>query len=162
MAPSPQLSKTLIEPSWPMRFPFCFAQLSGKFPEKILVNHVSLFLDQMRQAVRDVAKYFPTAIVSGRCRAKVHFLHCQSVFWFSIFIYIYIYIVYQLIDGFLGWLWMLQVYNFVRLSQLYYAGSHGMDIKGPGKGGKSRKVSSICQNLFLFSLVIIPFCSPRS
>jgi len=26
------------------------------------------------------------------------------------------------------------VYNFVRLAELYYAGSHGMDIKGPAKG----------------------------
>lgn len=48
---------------------------------------------EMREAVKNVAKYFPTAIVSGRCRAKV--------------------------------------YKFVRLSELYYAGSHGMDIKGP-------------------------------
>ncbi|CAA6675152.1 unnamed protein product [Spirodela intermedia] len=47
----------------------------------------------MRAAVRDVAKLFPTAIVSGRCRDKV--------------------------------------YSFVRLAELYYAGSHGMDIKCP-------------------------------
>ncbi|KAL3633978.1 hypothetical protein CASFOL_021032 [Castilleja foliolosa] len=52
--------------------------------------------NEMREAVKDVAKLFPTAIVSGRCRAKV--------------------------------------YNFVRLPELYYAGSHGMDIKGPSKG----------------------------
>ncbi|KAF8411486.1 hypothetical protein HHK36_004038 [Tetracentron sinense] len=52
----------------------------------------------MRAAVRDVARYFPTAIVSGRCRDKV--------------------------------------YSFVRLAELYYAGSHGMDIKGPAKGYK--------------------------
>ncbi|XAR48569.1 Trehalose-phosphatase [Bertholletia excelsa] len=51
---------------------------------------------QMRQAVKDLAKYFPTAIVSGRSRTKV--------------------------------------YNFVKLSQLYYAGSHGMDIRGPARG----------------------------
>ncbi|KAF8729896.1 hypothetical protein HU200_017358 [Digitaria exilis] len=49
--------------------------------------------DAMRAAVRDVAKHFPTAIVSGRCRDKVR--------------------------------------NFVRLPELYYAGSHGMDIEGP-------------------------------
>ncbi|URE02397.1 glycosyl hydrolase [Musa troglodytarum] len=49
--------------------------------------------DAMREAVRDVARYFPTAIVSGRCLDKV--------------------------------------INFVRLADLYYAGSHGMDIKGP-------------------------------
>ncbi|KAK4559683.1 hypothetical protein RGQ29_008758 [Quercus rubra] len=55
---------------------------------------------EMREVVRDVARYFPTAIVSGRCRAKV--------------------------------------YKFVRLAELYYAGSHGMDIKGPSKT-KSRK-----------------------
>jgi hypothetical protein len=28
----------------------------------------------MRAAVRDVAKHFPTSIVSGRCRDKVHCL----------------------------------------------------------------------------------------
>ncbi|THG06574.1 hypothetical protein TEA_023295 [Camellia sinensis var. sinensis] len=61
--------------------------------------------NEMRQAVRDVAKYFPTAIISGRCRAKV--------------------------------------YNFVRLSQLYYAGSHGMDIKGPSKGCKCRNDNQV-------------------
>jgi hypothetical protein len=26
---------------------------------------------------------------------------------------------------------VVQVYSFVDLSELYYAGSHGMDIKGP-------------------------------
>ncbi|KAI3465107.1 hypothetical protein Pfo_021770 [Paulownia fortunei] len=64
---------------------------------------------EMREAVRDVAKFFPTAIVSGRCRAKV--------------------------------------YNFVRLSELYYAGSHGMDIKGPAIGHKHRKGNQtvLCQ-----------------
>ncbi|KAB1228100.1 putative trehalose-phosphate phosphatase 6 [Morella rubra] len=52
----------------------------------------------MREAQRDVATYFPTAIVSGRSRDKV--------------------------------------YNFVRLDEIYYAGSHGMDIKGPSKRRK--------------------------
>ncbi|XP_072953070.1 probable trehalose-phosphate phosphatase 6 [Typha angustifolia] len=60
--------------------------------------------DAMRAAVRNVARYFPTAIVSGRCRDKV--------------------------------------YNFVRLAELYYAGSHGMDIKGPAKGPKYTKANS--------------------
>ncbi|CAM0944115.1 unnamed protein product [Alopecurus aequalis] len=59
--------------------------------------------DAMRAAVRDVATHFPTAIVSGRCRDKVH--------------------------------------NFVGLSELYYAGSHGMDIKGPS----SNPESVLCQ-----------------
>ncbi|RWW66843.1 hypothetical protein BHE74_00025782 [Ensete ventricosum] len=49
--------------------------------------------DAMRAAVKEVARCFPTAIVSGRCRSKV--------------------------------------YDFVRLTELYYAGSHGMDIKVP-------------------------------
>ncbi|XP_030541496.1 probable trehalose-phosphate phosphatase 4 isoform X2 [Rhodamnia argentea] len=48
---------------------------------------------EMREAVKDTATFFPTAIVSGRCRDKV--------------------------------------YSFVQLTELYYAGSHGMDIKGP-------------------------------
>ncbi|RRT33242.1 hypothetical protein B296_00057170 [Ensete ventricosum] len=51
--------------------------------------------DEMREAVRDAASLFPTAIVSGRCREK--------------------------------------------LSELYYAGSHGMDIKGPNDGPKHTK-----------------------
>ncbi|CAL5332825.1 unnamed protein product [Camellia sinensis] len=59
---------------------------------------------EMRKAVSDVAQYFPTAIVTGRCRAKV--------------------------------------YNFVKLSQLYYAGSHGMDIKGPAKDSNNREVNA--------------------
>ncbi|KAJ7965694.1 Trehalose 6-phosphate phosphatase [Quillaja saponaria] len=50
---------------------------------------------KMRAAVKDVARHYPTAIVSGRSRSKV--------------------------------------YKFVRLAELYYAGSHGMDIKGPTK-----------------------------
>ncbi|KAJ7949574.1 Trehalose 6-phosphate phosphatase [Quillaja saponaria] len=49
--------------------------------------------DAMRTAVQKVARYFPTAIISGRSRDKV--------------------------------------YEFVGLTELYYAGSHGMDIIGP-------------------------------
>ncbi|KAK6130707.1 hypothetical protein DH2020_035561 [Rehmannia glutinosa] len=63
--------------------------------------------NEMREAVRNVAKFFPTAIVSGRCRAKV--------------------------------------FNFVRLSELYYAGSHGMDIKGPVKGHRKGNQTVLCQ-----------------
>lgn len=58
---------------------------------------------KMRRTVRKLAKCFPTAIVSGRCRDKV--------------------------------------YKFVKLAELYYAGSHGMDIKGPEKGSKNKKDS---------------------
>lgn len=53
----------------------------------------ALMSDAMREAVRNVAKYFPTAIISGRNRDKV--------------------------------------YDLVGLTELYYAGSHGMDIMGP-------------------------------
>ncbi|CAD5184298.1 probable trehalose-phosphate phosphatase 6 [Musa acuminata AAA Group] len=56
--------------------------------------------DTMRAAVKKVARLFPTAIVSGRCRSRV--------------------------------------YEFVRLTELYYAGSHGMDIKVP-KGTRYTK-----------------------
>ncbi|XP_057457008.1 trehalose-phosphate phosphatase A-like isoform X2 [Lotus japonicus] len=49
--------------------------------------------DHMRAAVKKVAEYFPTAIISGRSRDKVN--------------------------------------EFVGLTELYYAGSHGMDIIGP-------------------------------
>ncbi|KAG9138327.1 hypothetical protein Leryth_001522 [Lithospermum erythrorhizon] len=57
--------------------------------------------DAMRATVRKLARHFPTAIVSGRCRDKV--------------------------------------YSFVRLAELFYAGSHGMDIKGPSKGSNYKK-----------------------
>ncbi|PKI52134.1 hypothetical protein CRG98_027550 [Punica granatum] len=62
----------------------------------------------MRAAVRGVAKYFPTAIISGRSREKVK--------------------------------------EFVQLPNVYYAGSHGMDIMAPpnpvkNSDGKSPPVS---------------------
>ncbi|XVF36737.1 hypothetical protein REPUB_Repub19eG0084000 [Reevesia pubescens] len=60
---------------------------------------------EMRATVRDVARYFPTAIVTGRCREKV--------------------------------------YSFVKLAGLYYACSHGMDIKGPSKSCKYKKFCDI-------------------
>ncbi|XP_062149316.1 LOW QUALITY PROTEIN: probable trehalose-phosphate phosphatase J [Alnus glutinosa] len=59
----------------------------------------------MRETVRQLARCFPTAIVTGRCRDKV--------------------------------------YNFVQLAELYYAGSHGMDIKGPAKGSKNKKGNGV-------------------
>ncbi|XP_062154188.1 probable trehalose-phosphate phosphatase C isoform X1 [Alnus glutinosa] len=54
--------------------------------------------DEMRGAVREVAKLFPTAIISGRSREKVK--------------------------------------DFVKLSNVYYAGSHGMDIMAPARPRK--------------------------
>ncbi|KAL8552543.1 hypothetical protein ACS0TY_001291 [Phlomoides rotata] len=55
--------------------------------------------NSMRAAVSNVAKYFPTAIISGRSRDKV--------------------------------------FEFVGLTELYYAGSHGMDIMGPVRPSSS-------------------------
>ncbi|PAN35216.1 hypothetical protein PAHAL_6G190600 [Panicum hallii] len=66
--------------------------------------------DTMRRAVRSVAKHFPTAIVSGRCRDKV--------------------------------------FEFVKLAELYYAGSHGMDIKGPAKGSRHTRAAKAKGVLF--------------
>nr|GMC58235.1 probable trehalose-phosphate phosphatase 2 [Ipomoea batatas] len=53
----------------------------------------------MRLAVHEVARHFPTAIISGRSRDKV--------------------------------------FGFVELDEVYYAGSHGMDIMGPATQVKS-------------------------
>ncbi|ESQ46127.1 hypothetical protein EUTSA_v10000217mg [Eutrema salsugineum] len=49
-----------------------------------------------------------------------------------------------------------KVYGFVKLTELYYAGSHGMDIKGPEKGSKYQKKnrSLLCQPATEFLPVI--------
>jgi len=60
----------------------------------------------MRAAVRNVAKYFPTAIVSGRSRKKVS--------------------------------------EFVKLKELYYAGSHGMDIVTSAAEHNAEKARPSC------------------
>ncbi|PSR91567.1 Trehalose-phosphate phosphatase [Actinidia chinensis var. chinensis] len=60
--------------------------------------------DEMRSAVRNLAKHVPTAIISGRSRDKV--------------------------------------YELVGLTELYYAGSHGMDIMCPVGGRESADPSS--------------------
>ncbi|KAM0862851.1 hypothetical protein ACQ4PT_045001 [Festuca glaucescens] len=62
-------------------------------PEKAFIS------PEMRSAVKNVAKFCPTAIVSGRSRDKV--------------------------------------FEFVKLKELYYAGSHGMDILVPYSGSQS-------------------------
>lgn len=59
----------------------------------------AIMSNAMRSAVRNVAKYFPTAIISGRSCDKV--------------------------------------YELVGLTELYYAGSHGMDIMGPVRNSAS-------------------------
>ncbi|KAI3440916.1 Lipid-A-disaccharide synthase [Psidium guajava] len=56
---------------------------------------IAFMSDEMRGAVCNVSKYFPTAIISGRSRDKVK--------------------------------------EFVKLDNVYYARSHGMDIMAPPK-----------------------------
>ncbi|PKA49078.1 putative trehalose-phosphate phosphatase 6 [Apostasia shenzhenica] len=73
------------------------------FTDLLLLKMASVGF-QMRAAVRSVAKYFPTAIVTGRCIDKV--------------------------------------FGFVQLAELFYAGSHGMDIKGPVNHPKHKKAEA--------------------
>ena len=37
----------------------------------------------------------------------------------------------------------VQVFELVKLAELYYAGSHGMDIKGPAKGSRHTKAAKV-------------------
>ncbi|KAJ8430413.1 hypothetical protein Cgig2_025840 [Carnegiea gigantea] len=64
--------------------------------------------NEMRAAVKAAAKYFPTAIVTGRCKAKKNN--------------------------------NMNVYDFVKLEELYYAGSHGMDIEGPANRKDNKSI----------------------
>ncbi|BAT86517.1 trehalose-phosphate phosphatase [Vigna angularis] len=73
-------------------------------PDRAFMSH------SMRKTVKKLARCFPTAIVTGRCKDKV--------------------------------------YNFVQLAELYYAGSHGMDIKGPTRSSKYNKDSKAEAILF--------------
>ncbi|XP_020575871.1 probable trehalose-phosphate phosphatase 6 [Phalaenopsis equestris] len=115
-------------PTWMMRLPSALSMF-GEITRASKGKQIVMFLDYdgtlspivddpdrafmsdaMRDAVRNVARYFPTAIVSGRCRDKV--------------------------------------YNFVRLAELCYAGSHGMDIKVPANGPSFMKANAkavLCQ-----------------
>lgn len=110
---------------------------------------------QMRATVRKLARYFPTAIVSGRCRDKVRLIFLSTRVkrtWielnqFHLFNNLHI----------LGCV-CVQVYNFVRLAELYYAGSHGMDIKGPSKGSKYKKVRVSYSFFLLFYFILLLSC----
>lgn len=46
-----------------------------------------------------------------------------------------------LLKGFIIYLFIFQVYDFVRLNELYYVGSHGMDIMAPLKCSKNASSS---------------------
>ncbi|KAF8679238.1 hypothetical protein HU200_046012 [Digitaria exilis] len=54
-----------------------------------------------------------------------------------------------------------KVFNFVKLAELYYAGSHGMDIKGPtaqSKHAKAKAEAVLCQPASEFLPVIDEVC----
>lgn len=104
----------------------------------------------MRKTVKKVARSFPTAIVSGRRRDKVWY----GKYLYKIFV---IFLVefnvvhtwqYDMIYVFCIVCFWLQVYGFVKLEELYYAGSHGMDIKGPTKDSNYTKVSELLCFIF--------------
>ncbi|XP_042414688.1 probable trehalose-phosphate phosphatase 6 isoform X1 [Zingiber officinale] len=87
-----------------------FLDYDGTLSPIVLDPDCAFMSDEMREAVREVASHFPTAIVTGRCTEKVA--------------------------------------SFVKLSELYYAGSHGLDIKGPEEGAYHSKVKAhgvLCQ-----------------
>ncbi|KAK1274123.1 putative trehalose-phosphate phosphatase F [Acorus gramineus] len=70
-----------------------FLDYDGTLANIVVDPELAFMTNAMRAAVRNVAKYFPTAIVSGRPRDKV--------------------------------------YEFVGLTDVHYAGCHGMDIVSP-------------------------------
>lgn len=112
--------------NWKLKYPSaigCFEQITNQAKGKI----IAIFLDydgtlspivdnpdcafmssSMRSTVRNLAKLFPTAIISGRSRDKV--------------------------------------YEFVGLPELYYAASHGMDIKAPLQSSSSRLQPPECRS----------------
>ncbi|KAM0023713.1 putative trehalose-phosphatase [Helianthus debilis subsp. tardiflorus] len=122
------LSNDVAYCNWMLKYPSALTSI-----EQIVNNasgkRIALFLDYdgtlspivdnpdhafmsnvMRAAVRNVAKYVPTAIISGRSREKVH--------------------------------------KFVGLKELYYAGSHGMDIMGPVQPPTGHSTEVIEGNLY--------------
>jgi trehalose 6-phosphate phosphatase len=59
-----------------------------------------------------------------------------------------------------------KVFEFVQLPELFYAGSHGMDIMGPADGcngfkatGTRSKDKEVCQHPFSVHVPVI-FCQP--
>ncbi|XP_021764503.1 probable trehalose-phosphate phosphatase 7 [Chenopodium quinoa] len=76
-----------------------FLDYDGTLSPIVNDPELAFMSDAMRAALREVAGCFPTAIISGRSRDKVH--------------------------------------GFVKLDEVYYAGSHGMDIMAPPRKHKS-------------------------
>ncbi|KAK6936316.1 Trehalose-phosphatase [Dillenia turbinata] len=94
-----------------------FLDYDGTLSQIVDNPDTAFMTSTMRTAVRNVSKYFPTAIISGRSRDKVC-LGC--VITYLLFHHQF-----------------KQVHEFVGLTELYYAGSHGMDIMGPDRRGTS-------------------------
>ncbi|KAL3498675.1 hypothetical protein ACH5RR_041407 [Cinchona calisaya] len=107
--------------SWMIKYPSALNSF-GKIMNHARNRRIVMFLDydgtlspivddpdrafmssDMRSALRSVANYFPTAIITGRSRDKV--------------------------------------YELVGLTELYYAGSHGMDIMFPDRDAEPTKHS---------------------
>eukprot|EP00250_Pteridium_aquilinum_P018062 c23921_g1_i7 orf=164-1393(+) len=80
---------------------FVFLDYDGTLSPIVENPEFAFMSDEMRNVVKEIATLFPTAIITGRSRAKV--------------------------------------YEFVQLPELYYAGSHGMDIMGPAEGSNGFK-----------------------
>lgn len=104
---------------------------------------------QMRSAVQEVSRHFPTAIISGRSRSKVcstsmmyHPIKLVSeLIYYSQFITEHNYksdkpIECHILTDFLCPCSM-KVYEFVKLKEVLYAGSHGMDIMAPPQQANS-------------------------
>lgn len=85
---------------------------------RTLVPKAINYAQQMRLVVREVARLFPAAIISGRGREKVE--------------------------------------GFVKLDELFYAGSHGMDIAGPKVSRTRAKLHAVdeCKCNFLVACFV--------
>ncbi|KAK1409205.1 hypothetical protein QVD17_35730 [Tagetes erecta] len=122
------LSNDVAYRNWMIKYPSALASIE-QIANNAKGKRIALFLDYdgtlspivdnpdhafmsnaMRAAVRNVAKYIPTAIISGRSCEKVH--------------------------------------KFVGLKELYYAGSHGMDIMGPVQPPTDHRIEAIEGNLY--------------
>ncbi|KGN57297.2 hypothetical protein Csa_009784 [Cucumis sativus] len=137
----PSLDPDILYRNWMIKYPSALASFDQIVPHA-KGKRIALFLDYdgtlspivdnpdgafmsdaMRATVKEAAKYFPTAIISGRSRDKVCFYASPVAQYFL-----------MNSTGFCGSSFerlccpIVQVYEFIGLKELYYAGSHGMDI----------------------------------
>lgn len=97
----------------------------------------------MRDVVKDVALNFPTAIVTGRSIDKVHYIILPKILLF--FVYVIKSLIYILILNMMCF--CLQVRSFVKVNEIYYAGSHGMDIESPTNENSYGQVRKQCTKI---------------